>query len=101
VEEAIGIVGFEGSYPEFRIIRGDALARLSATDRAAVEDSYRAAARGARMIGARLIELGAIVRLAELQDEAAVGELPTLYATFTEGFDEPELVRARAVMGTE
>jgi predicted ATPase/class 3 adenylate cyclase len=101
VDEAIAIVQVENVYPEFRVLRGDILAMLPDADRTALEEAYRAAVRGARTIGARLVELGAIVRLVELLGREAVefDELATLYAAFTEGFDEPELVAARRVLG--
>jgi len=99
VDEAVELVGVESFYPEFRILRGDILVALQET--VAAEGSYRAARRGARMIGARLTELGALVGLARLSGNAGErDEMATLYATFSEGFDQPELAEARALLGS-
>jgi len=98
VEEAIELVQVETVYPEFRILKGDVLAAL--LNPTAAEGAYRAARRGARTIGARLTELGALVRLAKLQDADTKDELAVLYGSFSEGFDQPELVEARTVLGT-
>jgi predicted ATPase/class 3 adenylate cyclase len=99
-EDAIRIVERETFYPEFRILRGDILRPVDLT---AAEHSYRTAMRGARAIGATLTELGAAVRLAGLLGPHAMNRdaLADLYATFTEGFGEPELVAARALLGAE
>jgi predicted ATPase/class 3 adenylate cyclase len=107
VDEAIAGVGCdESDSPEFRILRGDYLSQLPERDPAAVEDSYRAAVRGARNIGARLTELHALTNLVNLlrsqnRPDDGVSELSSLYETFTEGFAEPELVAARTTLGID
>ena len=99
VDEAIRLVGENGLYPEFRILKGDILDALS--EPAAAEASYRAAKRGARMVGAHLTELGALIRLVRHSGDAGdLEELGTVYGTFSEGFDQPELVEARALLGS-
>jgi hypothetical protein len=94
----------EGAYPEFRVLHGDAIAALAPADPAAAEVSYRAARRGAHKTGFRLTELAATTRLVELLQSSGGGraereDLSTLYGTFTEGLDEPELADALRVLG--
>jgi hypothetical protein len=104
VDEAIAAVGGdEADSPEFRILRGDIISMLPDGDAAEVEKSYIAARRGAQVIAARLTELSALIRIVSLlraQGRTPDGfeELRALYETFTEGFDEPELVAARAIL---
>ena len=106
VDAAIAAIGYdESDSPEFRILRGDYLSQLPERDLVAVEDSYRAAMRGARNIGARLTELHAATNLVNLlrsqnRPDDGVSELRSLYETFTEGFAEPELVAARTKPGS-
>ena len=100
VDEAIQLVGAEGLYPEFRILRGDILGALS--EPTAAEASYRAAKRGAQTVGAHLTELGALIRLVRLSGDAGdLEELAAVYGTFSEGFDQPELVEARVLLGRD
>jgi len=104
VDEAILASGSEEAHhPELRVLRGQCLAMLPEPDAMAVEDSYRAAIRGSRVTADRMTELVATTRLTTLLrvqggsfDES--GELSRLYGTFTEGFDEPELIEARAAL---
>lgn len=106
VDEAIAAVGGnEADSPEFRILRGDVISMLPDGDVAEAEKSYVAARRGAQIIAARLTELSALTRIVGLlrgQGRTPDGaqELLALYETFTEGFDEPELVAARAILGS-
>jgi predicted ATPase len=105
IDEAIGWwQGEETAFPEFRLQRGVVLAMLPDSDPAEVEESYRAAISSARIIGSRLIELAATTRLVELLRAGGGGseearDLAALYATFTEGFEHPELIMARTVLG--
>ena len=107
VDEAIAWVGHdEADSPEFRILRGDYISQLPGGDPAAAEEAYLAATRGARIIGARLTELRAATRLVNLlrsqgRSPDGTDELRNLYSTFTEGFDEPDLIEARAVLGMD
>lgn len=98
VDGAIALVGAESFYPEFRIQKGDILAALG--DGSESEAAYGAALRGSRIIGARLTELNALTRLVRLTENAGLeDELAQLYGGFSEGFDEPELIEARAILG--
>lgn len=102
IDEAIAVLGGnEARYPEFLILRGDLLATIG-TEPAVVEESYRAALRGSRVMGSRLTELEALCRLVESTEgetnRALRDEMSAHQATFTEGFDEPELVNARAIL---
>ena len=85
----------------FMSLRGR-LAELDG-DRAGAETAYRGAIEIAERQGARLYSLRAATLLARLcQSQGRVGEadaaLRPLYTRFTEGFDYPDLVRARAVL---
>ena len=68
------------------------------------ERSLRTAIEVARQQGARLFELRATVSLARLMadqdrhDEARV-MLTDIYSWFTEGFDIPDLIEAKALLG--
>lgn len=102
IEQALAMLGAnEGMYPEFRILHGDLLAAVGA-DPATIEESYRNALRASRAMGARLTELQAMCRLVESTAGGTIAalrdELAALYATFTEGFEEPELIDARAIL---
>ena len=95
IDEAIAFSGDDALYPEFRLQRGDYLSMSERPDTNAVEDCYRSAIRGSRQTGMRLIELSATTRLVRLlRDRGADADesegLAALYATFTEGFDEPD-----------
>lgn len=104
IDEAINWwQGQEAAFPEFHLQRGEILSMIG-SDPMEVEESYRAAIRGARLIGSRMVELAATTRLVELLGARGTGAdeartLEALYATFTEGFDDPELIRARTVLG--
>ena len=107
VDEAIAWVGHdEADSPEFRILRADYISQLPDGDPAAMENAYLAATRGAQVIGARLTELRARTRLRNLlrsqgRSPDGTDELRSLYRTFTEGFDEPDLIEARAALGID
>ena len=107
VDEAIEWVGHdEADSPEFRILRGDYISQIPGGDPTEAEDAYLAATRGAQIIGARLTELRAVTRLVNLlrtqgRSPDGADELRSVYGTFTEGFDEPELVEARAALGID
>ena len=106
VERAIEAVGGDETVePRLWVQRGELQAALPEVGPAAAEASFRTAIRGARAIGHRLTELGALTGLVGVlarvarADGDAAAELRALYDTFTEGFDEPELVAARAALG--
>ncbi len=82
------------------ILRADLLVGLGTQiDEAA--NSYETARRTAHEYGARMLELRAATRLAQLRHgtpagDAALRDLEAVYRTFTEGFDTPDLVLARS-----
>jgi hypothetical protein len=103
IDEAIAIGGpGDLDAPEFRILKGDFLRMLSEPELA--ESAYQSAVKGAGAIGLHLIELQALTRLVELRREMGRSpdrseELAALYATFTEGFGERDLIAAKQVLG--
>ena len=104
IDEAIEFSGSDGKFPEFLVQRGDYLSMSTESDPAAIELAYRSAADWARLAGMRLIELSATTRLVgrsrrQGADGDLSGALAALYETFDEGFDEPELVAARELLG--
>ena len=82
-------------------VRGDL---LNATgDRAAAEQNYREAIAVAERQSAKVFELRAATSLARLwRDQGKRAEardlLAPIYAWFTEGFDAPDLVAAKALL---
>jgi hypothetical protein len=89
--------------PDFRILRGDFIRMIPERDLAAAEAAYQAAIRGAKATNLHLIELHALTRLVALRREMGISpdsseELATLYASFTEGFDEDQLKVARQLL---
>lgn len=105
IDEAIDIGGpGDLDAPEFRILKGDFLRLLPQPDLSGAEAAYLAAIRGAAAGGLHLTELQALTRLVRLRRELGRSpdgsdELAALYATFTEGFEEHDLVMARQVLG--
>ena len=105
IEEAIGLGAPEEVVsPEFRVFKGDFLRLLPEPDPVGAEAAYMAAIRGANAGGLHLIELQALTRLVGLRRERGQSpdgsvELAALYATFTEGLDEHDLVVTRQVLG--
>jgi hypothetical protein len=103
-DEAIVAAGGEEAYfPDLRVLRGHFASLLPTPDAAAVEESYRAAIRGAGGSADRMTELAASTRLVSLlrtqgRDPDESAELERRYLAFSEGHDEPELVAARAVL---
>jgi len=105
IDEAIEIGAPEEVVsPEFRVSKGDFLRMLPEPDLDGAEEAYQAGIRGSRAGGLHLIELKAMTRLVGLRREMGRSpdgsdELASLYATFTEGLDEHDLVVAREVLG--
>jgi predicted negative regulator of RcsB-dependent stress response len=87
--------------PQFPVLRGDLLASLRDTEEA--EASYRQAIDLTRRSGARMSEIQATIALVRLvtetEKEDARERLRDVYSAFTEGFDEPDLAEARALLG--
>jgi predicted ATPase/class 3 adenylate cyclase len=105
IDEAIEFGG-QGKVvaPEFGLLKGDFLRMLPAPDRAGAEEAYLAGIRAARNGGLRLIELQGLTRLVVLNREMGRSpdggdELALLYATFTEGFGEHDLLAAKELLG--
>ena len=89
--------------PELHRVRGEALAALGPVNSEAARGALRRALELARGQGARLFELRATVSLlrrgAEDDRASTLAALKALYAGFTEGFDCPDLVEARQLLG--
>ncbi len=90
--------------PEFRTMRGDFLTMLPVPGHDAAEEAYLAAIRGSRAGGLHLIELQALTRLVGLRRKLGhspdgADELAAVYARFTDGHDERDLVAARDLLG--
>lgn len=103
IDEAIaGIGGEEMLNPEFRVQRGDILSARSA-DPAEIEESYRAAIRGARMTGLNMVELQARTRLVPLLRQASrddeIDELRAVLDSIHGGDEEPDVLAARKLLG--
>jgi predicted ATPase len=91
------------SLPEIHRVKGKLLLDRSARDRGAVESAFRQTIDIARAQDARLLELRAATSLARLWCEnsrrgAARELLAPVYQWFTEGFDKPDLIEARALL---
>ena len=102
IEEAI-TTGGDLANPMFYVVRGDVLRSFPDPDRKTTEESYLVGAQGAGAGGFHLIELQGLTRLVELRRETGqtpdgTDELATLYATFTEGLEEHDLVAAREAL---
>jgi tetratricopeptide (TPR) repeat protein len=101
IEDALGAAPAQGIYtPELLRIRGDLLTRRG--DDSQAEASYREAIALAHGMGAKLIELRVTTSLGHLLQTRGAAEvrelLAPLYASFTEGFDTPDLVGAKALL---
>jgi hypothetical protein len=103
IEDGLGAPTEERLFiPELLRLRGEVLARQGAGV-AGAEASFREAAALARRSGSKLMELrattslGRMLRLQGRGTEARVVLAP-LYASFTEGFDTPDLVEAAALL---
>jgi predicted ATPase/class 3 adenylate cyclase len=88
----------------FQVFKGDFLRMLPEPDLGGAEEAYQAGRRGSRARGLHLVELQAMTRLVDLRREMGRSpdgsdELALLYATFTEGFNEHDLLMARKVLG--
>ncbi|MDP8932317.1 MAG: adenylate/guanylate cyclase domain-containing protein [Actinomycetota bacterium] len=103
VDEAIQLFGglVNIFYPDMELLKGDLLLIASGAD--AAEPWFQRAFHDAEEVGARMPQLRAATRLTRLR--RAAGKEPDgadllrgVYQTFTEGFDTPDLVEARAVL---
>jgi hypothetical protein len=87
------------------IAHGEVLLLQSPPEVAAAEAAFERAAAHAGGRGARMMQLQALTRLAELRrgtpgEAEARRALQEVYVTFTEGLDTPQLVAARAALGS-
>jgi len=103
IDQAIELYGGQVDimYPEFPLLKGDLLLAASGSD--AAELWFQSALDAARQTGARMSELRAATRLAQLWEASGKGPegtalLQSVYRTFTEGFGTVDLVEARAVL---
>jgi tetratricopeptide (TPR) repeat protein len=103
--EAATAMGSEEAFPpEFWVFKGDFSRMLVEPELEAAEDFYLKAIELSKALGLHLIELQASTRLVTLHREVGRApdgseELAALYATFTEGLDEHDLVVAGDLLG--
>ena len=90
--------------PDVGIVHGELLLVLTPPDAPAADAEFERAAELAGGRGARMAQLQALTHLAVLRRETpgeadALHSLQDAYDGFTEGFDTPHLVAARAALG--
>jgi class 3 adenylate cyclase/predicted ATPase len=100
---AAEVSGAKGQVAELHRLRGDLLRCLPSPDRREVEACFRTALAVAREQGTRGFELRAAVSLARLwRDQGKRSEaldlLAPIYGWFTEGFDTPDLKKAKVLL---
>ncbi|MDQ4030514.1 MAG: hypothetical protein M3168_05675, partial [Actinomycetota bacterium] len=101
LDRAAGVAA-EGSFDSanLKVQRADVLVSLD--DAAGAESWLLRAFHEAGGAGARMIQLRAATRLARLAETTGRGDatamLLEVFETFTEGFDTPQLLEARAVL---
>jgi predicted ATPase/class 3 adenylate cyclase len=102
VDEAIEMTGAGNIlYPEFALLKGDLLLDLADADGA--ESLFQQVFEVAEALEVRMPQLRAATRLARRRGAVekrreGTERLRGVYETFTEGFDTPDLVEARAVL---
>ena len=97
IEEALEIVGTEAFlHPEFSLVRAELLHGLGDTE--ATVAALRGVVASGRRLGLRMPELRAATLLVRLRQPGTVEQLRRVYESFTEGFDDPDLVDARAAL---
>jgi predicted ATPase/class 3 adenylate cyclase len=97
IEEALQIVGTEAFlHPEFSLVQAELVHGLGDTEAAVA--ALRGAVDSGRRLGLHMPELRAATRLVRLRQGDAVEQLRRVYESFTEGFDDPDLVDARAAL---
>jgi predicted ATPase len=108
IDEAIEIDGGgeQSGFPQFWVFKGDFHTMTSPPDPDAAASAYSTAAAVARASGFHLVELQALTRSVALR--RTIGEAPDgsddlarLYGTFTEGFEEHDLLAAKEILATE
>ena len=98
--EAIRIAGEDDPFDLIPLLIGRADLQLASGDRTSAEASLEHALAAARSIRARMPELGAALRLAQLDPDSPerVAAVRAVSDTFTEGFETPALRDARAMV---
>jgi hypothetical protein len=104
VDEAIN-ADPQGPDPDQLVMKGNFLLMVSNPDPGAAEEAYLEAIDKARLREQRLPELRAqtgLVSLRRMMGSVVDGreELAALYATFSDGFDEFDLMRAKELLGS-
>jgi len=104
IDEAISLVG--DGFPDLRISRADVMRLLPTPDLDGAEEQYREAIEVAKRERLRTHELQAWTRLVDLRRSRGAApdgsdELRAVYDTFTEGFEEHDLARARTILGLD
>jgi tetratricopeptide (TPR) repeat protein len=105
IDEALALVG-PTDFPEITISRGDVMSLLPTPDLEGAEEWYLQAIEAARTHGLRTAQLQGLTKLVDLRRARGVepdgsDDLRAVYETFTEGFEEHDLVRARVVLGLD
>jgi predicted ATPase/class 3 adenylate cyclase len=102
VDNAIEVTGGRSiQYPEFALLKGELL--LAVGDAGGAESHFQSAYDVAEGLGLRLPQLRAATRLTRLSRAArkrpdGTDALRSVYQTFNDGLDLPDLVEARAVL---
>jgi predicted ATPase/class 3 adenylate cyclase len=106
ITEANEIGGGPEANPQFLIFKGDIHQMTSPPDLDAAREAYAIAATNSSQMGFNLIELQALTRSVALR--RAMGEKPdgsadlaTLFESFTEGFEEYDLLAAKELLAAE
>lgn len=105
IDEALNIVGSDESMaPAFQNMRGDMLGMIPGANPRVSEEAFLSAARMAHHGGYYTIELQALTRLVTVRRAMRTtpdgsDDLAALYDSFTEGFEEHDLIAAREVLG--
>jgi predicted ATPase/class 3 adenylate cyclase len=104
LDEAFDLMPGQAPFPEAWTFRGDFLLLLTPPDVAQAEEAYERAAAANGDSGMVLMQLEAMTRLVRLRREMGKrpdgsDELATIYASFSDGFEETQLVAARQVLG--
>jgi hypothetical protein len=105
IDESISLIG-AADFPEIRISRADVMRMLPIPDLDEAERSYLEAIEAATSQRLRTPALQGLTRLVDLRRTRGVTadgseDLRAVYDTFTEGFAELDLVRARAALGLD
>jgi predicted ATPase/class 3 adenylate cyclase len=99
IDDAIEVAGQEGTLrPIFFVVKGELL--LDIGDPGGAEAWFQRAFDVAAELEARMPQLRAAIGLCRLHEEHGREPLSATYATFTEGFETPDLVEAQELLAT-